>query len=135
MTKDDKEVCGFELTSTYLVSNTTAGTVRSSFEDCGFWKYTYTPVDLFLTGFRLKVQPDQGVLDDVGATSLRFRYRTADGSVSSLKAPGGGSGTWSGWSQNCQVGSAVCAIQTRKQDCCNADETSINDVRFECCEF
>ena len=135
MTKDDKEACGFELTCTYLVSNTTAGTIRSSFEDCGSWReYKYAPVDHFLIGFRLKVQPDQGALDDVGASNFRFRYRIDGGAVNSLKS-GGGSGTWSSWSQNCNEGSAICAIQTREQDCCNADETSINDVRFECCSF
>ncbi|CAL4217921.1 unnamed protein product, partial [Meganyctiphanes norvegica] len=99
----------------------------------GDWRDLRTCSSGFLTGLRLKSEPDQGMFsDDTAANDLEMQCNW-----SSEIHNGGGDhwGDWSSWAY-CPQGWAICGLETRVEDSTgHTDDTALNDVKMFCCEL
>ncbi|XP_069068190.1 vitelline membrane outer layer protein 1 homolog [Pleurodeles waltl] len=105
-------------------------TIESSVGEFGDWSpVTWCPAG-YLKSFQLKVEEDQGALDDTAANNIKFRCTA--GAI--IEGPGGDFGQYGGWSDDCAIG-GICGMETKMEPYGGAfvDDTSINDVRFYCC--
>ena len=90
---------------------------------------------------QLYYQPDQGSSDDTGVNGMMITCRGpgVDGSLTQniQQNETWPNSTWSSWSSSCPLGTAVCALKTRKQvyHGPDADDASITDARFQCCNY
>merc|ERR1711962_89342 len=92
----------------------------------GFWRELRTCSTGFLTGLRMKSEPEQGIfVDDTAANDLEMACNW-----SSEIHNGGGDhwGEWSGWSY-CPQEWAICGLETRVEDESASDDTALNDVK------
>ena len=144
--KDDYGSCVLELTCTNLNSADIVNTVTSSNDQAfGEWKPKVTcPTNHFLVAFRMRVDGDLGYyLDDVAVTDFEFRCRgpglgpeLGDAIYTDIVGVELEMGSWGLWSTECPLGSAICSIQVKVEDCSGAfDCTVINDAKFVCCDF
>ena len=84
----------------------------------------------YLTGARMRIEPDQGSGDDSGANDVQFRCRGADTN------PSEGGGIWGVWGANveCPAGTAVCGLSIRMQPPQGkGDDTAMNGLKLHCC--
>nr|AAX54597.1 vitelline membrane outer layer protein I-like protein [Pacifastacus leniusculus] len=81
-----------------------------------------------LTSMRLRVEGRQGSGDDTAANNLDMRCQNG-------QELGGGGNNWGDWSpwETCQLGQAICGLQTRVEGTQAGDDTALNDVIFLCC--
>ncbi|XP_053287666.1 vitelline membrane outer layer protein 1 homolog [Pleuronectes platessa] len=99
----------------------------------GFWGDwslpQYCPSGV-LTSFQLRVEAHQGNGDDTAANNIKFRCS----SNPVLEGKGLNWGDYGGWSQNC-VNGGICGIETKMEERQGrGDDTTLNDVRFRCCD-
>ncbi|XP_070607627.1 vitelline membrane outer layer protein 1-like [Erythrolamprus reginae] len=85
-----------------------------------------------LVAFSLRVERPQGPsLDDTAATNIQFKCSNNEILV-------GNSHDWGKfgkWSPSCKPGTYICGLQTKLEILQGMeDDTSLNDVRFFCCE-
>ena len=141
---DDFGTSTVELTCTYPADGTVAGIVTSSQQLKGDWMPAVTcPADYFLVGFVMRVLSNQGgnwfTGDDVAVADIHFRCRgpgLAGTSFVDISGDGMNKGNWGSWSNACNPGEAICAIQTKMENCAGEpDCTTLNDAKFTCCEF
>ena len=141
MQEDDYGLCAIELTCVYIESLTTSGIMTSSYEELGDWQsVTSCPANYYMVAFSMRVHPKQssGLADDTASNSVKFRCRGPGLSgvmYREVEGAGGSQGSWGSWSSECPSGSAICSIKTRLSPCCSADDTSINDSTFDCCNY
>ncbi|XP_069194498.1 vitelline membrane outer layer protein 1 homolog [Procambarus clarkii] len=81
-----------------------------------------------LTSARLRVEGRQGGGDDTAANDLDMRCQNG-------QELGGGGNGWGDWSSyvTCQLGQAICGLQTKVEGTQAGDDTALNDVIFLCC--
>ena len=95
----------------------------------GSWQTLETcPYGTLITGFRLRVEPNQGSGDDTAANAIEVRC--SDGTT--LRPHDGHWGDWTSWS-TCPDGYAVAGLQTRVEEGAN-DDSALNDVNMLCRE-
>ncbi|KAK3866615.1 hypothetical protein Pcinc_027865 [Petrolisthes cinctipes] len=107
------------------------GEVTSSTFNRGSWTGAHICSSL-ITGYDIKVQPEERALDNTAANALRMYCDGGD----YLEAPGNKWGDWLGPS-HCRTGMAVCGLMTRVDEDQGTfgDDTALNDVRFLCCDL
>ena len=141
---DDHGTSAVELACTYPADGTVAGTVTSSQDLVGDWLAAVRcPSDYFLVGFRIRVLSSQGgsryTGDDLSVTDIHFRCRGPGltGNIHvGISGDGMNRGNWGDWSNTCDPGEAICAIQVKMEDCSTQiDCSTINDAKFTCCDF
>ncbi|XP_075128782.1 vitelline membrane outer layer protein 1-like [Leptodactylus fuscus] len=82
-----------------------------------------------LLNYCLSVEPPQGDEDDTAANNIMMQC--SDHTI--LTGNGGTWGQYGNWSPICSYG--ICGMQTRVEPPQGkGDDTSLNNVRFECCE-
>ncbi|XP_071162934.1 vitelline membrane outer layer protein 1-like isoform X1 [Mytilus edulis] len=125
------------------------GTIESGEGSYGDWigwtdceKFGVHKNQTYLTSFSLQVEGDQGGGDDTAANYIKFKCRDFDDDrdESELAHPPGHGlfGGYGGWSESCPTHSAICGIQTRIEGPqgggIHGDDTSLNNVKFFCCD-
>ena len=128
------------MTCTYPKDGVISGAVTSTYVEYGTWDDVAScPTDYYMVAFSMRAQSDQGLFEDDTATnSLKFKCRGPGidgGDIVVLEGVGGGTGSWGVWSSECDAGTSICSIAVNMHACCNVDDTTINDARFECCLF
>ncbi|XP_047453563.1 vitelline membrane outer layer protein 1 homolog [Mugil cephalus] len=106
-------------------------TIESNTGYFGEWSHPqYCPTGV-LTSFHLRVEPHQGMFgDDTGVNNIRFRCS----SNPTVEGPGTTWGEYGYWSEECTNG-GICGIETKMEDYQYAlDDSTLNDVRFYCCD-
>ncbi|XP_037532636.1 vitelline membrane outer layer protein 1 homolog [Nematolebias whitei] len=97
----------------------------------GEWSHPqYCPSGV-LTSFQIRVEPHQGTFgDDTAVNNIKFRCS----SNPVLEASGTDWGEYGYWSSQCQSG-GICGIETKMEEYqWGLDDSSLNDVRFYCCD-
>ncbi|XP_030061506.1 vitelline membrane outer layer protein 1 homolog [Microcaecilia unicolor] len=126
---DDTSLNGIRLFCTS--TNGVVYTVESGTEIFGDWsRVVWCPTGV-LKSFQLKVEAPQGAIDDTAANNIKFRC--SSGAI--IEGTGGDFGDYGGWSNECTKG-GICGIETKIEPYGGffVDDTSLNDVRFFCCE-
>ncbi|XP_018429145.1 PREDICTED: vitelline membrane outer layer protein 1 homolog [Nanorana parkeri] len=128
---DDTALNGIELYCSDLTTIFKKGTISSTKGSWGGWTGERWCPSGYLTSFSLRVEQPIGIGDDTAANNIQFRC--SDQTI--LEGNGGVWGGWGSWSGACQLG--ICGIKTRVEKAQGADDddTSLNDVKFECCEI
>ncbi|XP_062984794.1 vitelline membrane outer layer protein 1 homolog [Elgaria multicarinata webbii] len=130
---DDTSLNGIRLFCSTEHTNNIMYTIESKSGQFGHWSgIRWCPQNGVLLSFQLKVEPDQGpILDDTAANNIKFRCSNG----LPLEETGGLFGDYSEWSKPCPKG-GICGIQTKQElyQGIMTDDTSLNDVRFFCCE-
>ncbi|XP_062977982.1 vitelline membrane outer layer protein 1 homolog [Elgaria multicarinata webbii] len=128
---DDTSLNGIRLFCSPEQTRNVMYTVESDTGDFGEWsKIRWCPQDGALNAFQLKVEPYQVVNDNTAANNIKFRC--SNGVL--MEEVGGLFGDYSEWSKPCPNGK-ICGIQTKQESYQGImiDDTSLNDVRFFCC--
>jgi len=84
------------------------------------------------TGFQMRTQPSQSILDDSAANNLRLFC----GNDRNFPLPGNGhdSGTWTE-AQHCENKQALCGLATQVEtNHGSGDETALNGIKMKCCD-
>lgn len=84
----------------------------------------------YLTGARMRIEPDMGGRDDSGANDVQFRCQNGDTNASE------GGGTWGDWGSNveCPAGTAVCGLSVRVEaNQGDTDDSAMNGLKLHCC--
>ncbi|XP_060564219.1 vitelline membrane outer layer protein 1-like [Ruditapes philippinarum] len=140
--RDDTSLNGIMLVCSSLEGGLFGGTITSTVGRFGDWgEVIICPKYMFLKEFALQVEEYRHNGDDTAANYIKFRCGRMDsgdsGSCNYEIALTPGYGFWgviSGWSRACPPNSAICGIQTKVEDYQrNGDDTSLNDVKFMCC--
>jgi len=93
----------------------------------------------YVVAFQLLVEPSQGSGDDTGVNGIRVKCRgpgLIGMSYETIEEKGTywSTSRWGSWSQECPLGTAVCAIQTKLESSQGwGDDASIADVKMFCC--
>ncbi|XP_065556896.1 vitelline membrane outer layer protein 1 homolog isoform X2 [Artemia franciscana] len=95
-------------------------------------------IQTYLTAFQLKVDPEDGDIDETAVNNIQFACRSNTLPDVEYVIEGNGvqlhGASYGNWSNFCPTGSFVCGIQTKVQiDQTILDDTALNDVLFECC--
>ena len=138
---DDTSMNGLRMTCVTPGSLDFFGTISSESAYWGSWSKPYScrrasGYESFFTSFSLKVEPRRGNFrDDSAVNSIKFMCRPLDGQRDYVvEARGGPWGTYSGWSGQCGLRSAICGVQTKVASPRGpGDDTGLNDMRFFCC--
>ncbi|MCI5127421.1 MAG: hypothetical protein D3907_02725 [Candidatus Electrothrix sp. AUS3] len=88
------------------------------------------PSGRYMTGFKLKVEADQGSGDDTAANSMAGVC--SDGQTIT-PTNGGGWGQW-GSEASCPSNKKVCGAQLKIEPHIDGDDTAVNDVILYCCD-
>ncbi|XP_058271869.1 vitelline membrane outer layer protein 1-like [Hemibagrus wyckioides] len=104
-------------------------TIKSTEGSWGSWSQPFWCSRGVLKSFQLRVEKKQGLGDDTAANNIRFQCSTDQ----VLEGNGMSWGSWGSWSPLCG-GTGICGIQTKVEaPQGKKDDTSLNDVRFDCC--
>ena len=99
----------------------------------GDWQgMRYCPEDSFATGYRMKVEGNQGGGDDTALNSIELQCTDREGANTILSAHPGHWGGWQGWkycSNNSYIKSGALKIEGAQG---GGDDTSANSVKVQC---
>ncbi|KAM4567910.1 vitelline membrane outer layer protein 1 homolog isoform 1-T1 [Fundulus diaphanus] len=127
---DDTALNGIRLICSQDESRDYLYYVESHTGHFGEWSHPqYCPSGV-LTSFQIRVEEHQGMFgDDTAVNNIKFRCS----SNPMMEAPGMHWGEYSYWSEDCTNG-GICGIETKMEDYqWGLDDSSLNDVRFFCC--
>ncbi|XP_071153510.1 vitelline membrane outer layer protein 1 homolog [Mytilus edulis] len=139
---DNTELNAIEVICGSRGSERCGDTASSGQHDWGDWTgEALCPENTFMTSFSLQVHKyNNEIRDNTGANHVKFKCRNFKDSMRNFDLsypPGYGThGSYSESSETCPVNSAICGIKTKIQSYQGdeGDDTTLNDVKFFCCE-
>ena len=120
-------------------------TVGSGNEICshygpwGVWKTEkLCPKECFLSGWKQRVEPPQGLGDDTALNNVEYKCRRRNNwsvcpTGNTMIGEGTEWGDWSRWKE-CPQGQFICGINTRLEPR-GGDDTALNDIQHQCCSL
>jgi len=105
--------------------------VQSGIGDYGVFQLDFLcPIGQFMTGFQMRSEESQNLLDDTAGNNLRM---FCNGEVNAyIQGDGLDVGVWTS-ARHCPTGSAICGISTQIEVSGSADDTSLNNFQAKCC--
>jgi len=90
------------------------------------------PEETFIHGFRLKLQPDAGVIfDDTAVNGFEFSCITPAGERTIIRGPEGARGSWGSWSE-CPTPALGEGFELRSEEFPCFDCTAANNLALYC---